>query len=790
MIILDLETTGLDAKKDKIIEFAAIKINENFEEIERLNFFINPEIKISNEVVKLTWITQEKLDKAPIFQEKIPEIEKFLEWDKTIIWHNIQFDIWFLQEWWFLKKNNFLDTFVLSSIFLEKQESYALEVLSDKFKISHEFKHRAIWDVLANLELIKILVWEIQKTNEKFLELIEKNWVKWKYFDFIKKSKIKNSYLSPLGANSTNFKKSSNYLSPPGVNYGNQIFEFSTKKTLIQKIEEFFSQKEKKLIIVPSFLRNFLFEKYKNFPEINLIYWKNFHASEKKFFDLIKDEKNFHHIKNSEIREFFELKIFLAISKNLELNLHNIHISYDEYELWNKILDNEKWIEIWEKNLMDFKTFAELKSDEEIFWEIKDLKKLFIEPEIFFEDKTNFTSLNYVIEKISDEEKKILTEKFENLKQFFIQDEKFSEKSDEEKKEIQEKIFWKYWFTIEIDKQKILEWDWNFFKFFEDKNSDENIAFSTEWRKKAEERWKKFLFELKNFWDEFKKILEWKENFSWMKKNLEFFLESWNSNIFFKFIKISENNISLSAQKIDCISEFQEDFKDSSFWFFWWGLKISENWKMENKKNFNFVKKIYWLKNFDKEIFDNKKLNFSFPDDPYAPWPKNKDFWNFMINQISEICWEKYWNSENTENIWIFVNNKNDLEKIYQNLLENYPDFKIFAPWFSWWKNKIIHNINESEKFILIAQQDFFEKFFTDSEKNINFLIFTKLPFDAPNGIEKKRQDFYDWDFWNYAIPKSLLKTKKIILASWAENVFFVDKRVGSDAWARNYCNI
>jgi DNA polymerase III alpha subunit (gram-positive type) len=54
MIILDLETSGLNAKEDKIIEFAAVKIDENLNEIDRLNFFVNPEIQVSNEVLKLT----------------------------------------------------------------------------------------------------------------------------------------------------------------------------------------------------------------------------------------------------------------------------------------------------------------------------------------------------------------------------------------------------------------------------------------------------------------------------------------------------------------------------------------------------------------------------------------------------------------------------------------------------------------------------------------------------------------------------------------------------------------
>lgn len=823
MIILDLETSGLNCKEDKIIEFAAVKIDENLNEIERLNFFVNPEIQVSNEVLKITWIKQEILDKSHTFQEKIPEIEKFLDWDRTIIWHNIQFDIWFLQEWWFLKKNNFLDTFVLSSIFFEKQDSYALEVLSDKFKIEHEFKHRAIWDVLANLDLLRKIIWKIKTVNWKFYELLEKNiwekrnnlkyssfiwdiksWLIWEEIDeFCDKNKSGQTQGLPVQDENKNV--GANPCVCPDKNQcvysnenQNEIFEFSTKQKLFQKIENFFHQKEKNLVIIPSFLRNILFEKYENFPEINIIYWEKFHWSEKKFYELISDENFFEHTKNFETREFFALKILLAISENLELNLKNIHISYDEYDIWSKIIDDEKWVFIWEKNLIEFKDFAELKNKNVgIDWidPIKNLKKLFIEPEINFEDRTNFASLNYITDKIPEEEKNILKEKFWELKKYFLE-ENFENFSEEEKNKINEKTFWKYWLTIEINKEKILQWDWEFFKNFEDKSSDENLAFSTEWRKKTEEKWKKFLFDLKDFWEEFKKILSDKKNFSWMEKNLEKFLNWENSKNFYKFIKISENNISLSAQKIDLISEFEEDFTESSFWFFWWWLKLLENWKTPENKNFNFIKKIYWLNNFEfsNEEFEEKNIKYFYPKDPYAPWPKNPEFWNFLLNQISEICWEKFNNSENKENIWIFVNNKRDLENIYKHLLENYPDFEIFAEWLSGWRNKIIHKISEAEKFILIAQNSFFEKLFTDSEKNIDYLIFTKFPFDAPNGIAKLREWFYFWKSWNnfntYALPKSLLKTKQIILSSWAENVFFIDKRVWEQAWAKNYCNL
>lgn len=117
MIILDLETTGFDNKKDKIIEFAWIKVDSNFNEIERLEFLVNPEIEISKEVLKITWIKLEDLEKADVFEKNLEKAKAFLWNDKIIIWHNIQFDISFLNEVWLILDTKFIDTFELASLF-------------------------------------------------------------------------------------------------------------------------------------------------------------------------------------------------------------------------------------------------------------------------------------------------------------------------------------------------------------------------------------------------------------------------------------------------------------------------------------------------------------------------------------------------------------------------------------------------------------------------------------------------------------------------------------------------
>ena len=72
LVVFDLETTGLDLVKDRIIQISYIKLFPDGKE-ERVNQFINPECVIPNEVVALTGITNEDVKGQPTFKELAPQ---------------------------------------------------------------------------------------------------------------------------------------------------------------------------------------------------------------------------------------------------------------------------------------------------------------------------------------------------------------------------------------------------------------------------------------------------------------------------------------------------------------------------------------------------------------------------------------------------------------------------------------------------------------------------------------------------------------------------------------------
>ena len=66
LLFLDVETTGLDPRKDRIIEIGAVRV-DNKGKVEKYSQLINPGFKISKEIRAITGIKQRELAKAPLF---------------------------------------------------------------------------------------------------------------------------------------------------------------------------------------------------------------------------------------------------------------------------------------------------------------------------------------------------------------------------------------------------------------------------------------------------------------------------------------------------------------------------------------------------------------------------------------------------------------------------------------------------------------------------------------------------------------------------------------------------
>lgn len=171
-ISLDLETTGFDPTKDKIIEFGAIKFNEQGETLSTLQFLCNPGFTLPQIITHITKITDEDLKNTELFEARKEEVKNFIG-DLPIIGHNIQFDINFLKSNELEITNPEYDTQQLSSIILPNMPSYSLEILSKALNLTHAEKHRALDDAIAAMELFLKLIKEFQKLPPELLKKIQ-----------------------------------------------------------------------------------------------------------------------------------------------------------------------------------------------------------------------------------------------------------------------------------------------------------------------------------------------------------------------------------------------------------------------------------------------------------------------------------------------------------------------------------------------------------------------------------------------------------------------------------------
>jgi len=184
-VSLDLETTGFDSEKDRIIEFGAVKFDKTGKEIARLSFLANPGILLPEIIIHITKIKDSDLEGVEPFESHLQEVKDFVG-DFPIIGHNIEFDTGFLKANNIPLTNAEYDTHILARMFLPNAPSYSLEILSEIFDLQHKEKHRALDDAIAAMELfiklqekVKELDFEILK---KIKELNEK--ASWPFKDF------------------------------------------------------------------------------------------------------------------------------------------------------------------------------------------------------------------------------------------------------------------------------------------------------------------------------------------------------------------------------------------------------------------------------------------------------------------------------------------------------------------------------------------------------------------------------------------------------------------------------
>lgn len=156
-VVVDLETTGLDPKKDSITEIAAVKIIGNRFESSFCRYI--KDVKVPEEITRITGISEALLQEKGIpIREVMTDLVGYIG-GLPVVCHNADFDLVFISEG--LKKTGLhyqidevFDTLKASRYLVKDVSNYRLPTLLAHFNISSETAHEALSDAENTYKLV------------------------------------------------------------------------------------------------------------------------------------------------------------------------------------------------------------------------------------------------------------------------------------------------------------------------------------------------------------------------------------------------------------------------------------------------------------------------------------------------------------------------------------------------------------------------------------------------------------------------------------------------------------
>ncbi|MEG1773466.1 MAG: exonuclease domain-containing protein, partial [Oscillospiraceae bacterium] len=171
LIVFDLETTGLSAATERIIEIGAVRLRGGMI-VEEFDTFVDPLQRLSLEIVKLTGITDEMLEGAPSEADALDAFYAFCGGDEAVlIAHNARFDTSFLKaaarrcekEYHFTA----VDTLVMARSLYKELKSHKLGTLASHLEIGEFTAHRACDDARALALIFQKMLLRVREQTEQ-----------------------------------------------------------------------------------------------------------------------------------------------------------------------------------------------------------------------------------------------------------------------------------------------------------------------------------------------------------------------------------------------------------------------------------------------------------------------------------------------------------------------------------------------------------------------------------------------------------------------------------------------
>ena len=145
IVCFDIETTGLKVRREAITEIGAVVL-KNGEITERFQTFVNPNRRLTPEIIGLTGITDAMLADAPQLKDALMAFLQFVN-GRPLAAHNAEFDISFIREG--CRKvglefdPTYVDSLILAQNLLPELHKYKLDIVAEHLDLPAFNHHRA-----------------------------------------------------------------------------------------------------------------------------------------------------------------------------------------------------------------------------------------------------------------------------------------------------------------------------------------------------------------------------------------------------------------------------------------------------------------------------------------------------------------------------------------------------------------------------------------------------------------------------------------------------------------------
>ena len=181
IVCFDIETTGLKVTQEAITEIGAVRLR-NGEIVETFQTFVDPERRLTPEIIGLTGITDDMLRGAPKLKDALTAFLAFAG-NAPLAAHNAEFDISFIragcQKCGIPFEPTYIDTLILAQNLLPGLGKYKLDIVADHLQLPQFNHHRASDDAVPVAQMLTKFfpmleergVTRLQQINNEMLKL-------------------------------------------------------------------------------------------------------------------------------------------------------------------------------------------------------------------------------------------------------------------------------------------------------------------------------------------------------------------------------------------------------------------------------------------------------------------------------------------------------------------------------------------------------------------------------------------------------------------------------------------